>query len=229
MHFIEEIFNNRVNTQTHKKLIRYGKGVFEGPWLKLKIIGSKVNITSTFHYVDEFYEFIFSRVLFEKIPVDISIAYNEDISEELMEFGIKNLQKNSRSGIFKFKFEAEMDLNLFKKLRKYKILFNLKTEIFNMRVKDSYPKPNKDVVTNFCRFQFSKEFIEPFSKEFLFDLEHILKEVEISHTIEIEDVELPKKIVDFKQARIEAKRIGKIIRKIQEGNSEEVKEIKFRA
>ena len=229
MHFIKEIFNNKINNQTHKKLIRYGKGVFQGPWLKLKIVGSKVNVSSTFHYVDEFYEFIFSKIFFEKIPVDISITYNEEISEKLLKLGVKNLQKTSRSGIFKFKFEAEMDLDLFKKLRQYKILFNLKNEIFSMRVKESYPKPNKDAVTNFCRFQFSKEFIEPFSKEFLFDLEHILKEVEISHTIEVEDVELPKKIVDFKQARIEAKRIGKVIRKIQDVNGEEVREVKFRA
>ena len=214
MHFIKSIFEDKTDDETHKKLVRYSKGVFEGPKIKLKIVGKNVKINSSFHYVDEFYTFIFKKIMTSKIDISGSVIFNEDISNKIEELGLVVEQKVSSRGIYKIKFSGNIGIDELKELKKYKILFNYSSDDFSIKVKNSYPKPNKEFTYDFCKFGFSKEFLDCFLEEFLFDLENLEKEVLIEHKIEVFDVELPKKITDFETARLEAVRIGKVTREV---------------
>jgi len=221
MHYIKDIFNNNKTEHAHSKFIRYSKGKFVGPLLKVKIQKEKIKISGSFHYIDEFLEIIANELKSKIIHIKSNIIWNKDLTEELEKLGIKYTKVSKSRGIFNYTLDNEVNLKKFTEaFNKYNLLVNFKTDNFSFVTKSKLPKPNKEFSADFCKILIPKTMKDEFFKEFLFDiLDKEIKNLEIKHEIEINDIDIPKN-KPFEEARRLAIRKGTIIRKIYL-NSEE--------
>jgi hypothetical protein len=99
-----------------------------------------------------------------------------------------------------------------------------------LKIKQKAPKSAKpstkgegEAKADFCTLKTTKERI---IKDLFFD-EPDFKEIKINHTLEINEIELPKGENDPVQIREKSKRKGKVIRKIIKEGKEEIKEADF--
>jgi len=213
MHFIKEIFTKKISENTHNKFIKYSKGNFVGPLMKITYKKNVVRLTTSIHYLEELIEFIFENFVENEIKVKGKVINNASLRTFLEENDIHILKESRAKGIFKYEIETNLTYDKYKILNKYKNYLNMKTDFFSFNCKNAIPKPNKEVVKDFCKFLFPKEYLEKILIYFVYDSEKAFKKkLEISHQIEITDVLIPKKITDFQIARKEAKRVGTLER-----------------
>lgn len=223
MHFIKDLFEKNLTDHLHNKFIRYSKGNFVGPLLKIKITKNDVKIYASFHYTDELLILVANILGNNPTHIKGSLVWNQDLSQDLAKLGIMYSKVSKMRGIFKYELENDVPLKDFvETMGNYHVLVNVKTDTLSYVTKSSFPKPNKEFGADFCKVTFPLTMVSEVLKEFAFDAPKDLKQIEISHEIEIKDIELPSDVSDFDRARREAKRVGTIKRKIiVDGNETE--------
>lgn len=231
MHYIKDIFEKKNTQHAHDKLIRYSRGVFTGPLLKVKFSKNEIKLNTSFHIVDEIYLMIANWIKNEKVEIEGLISWNKDLTDKFSKVGLKYLKVSKLRGIFKYTLKNEVEflefINIFSK---FHLLVSFKTKDgISVTTKLAFPKPSKPIIANFCKISLPIEFKELILKEFLFDVNipKNLKSVLISNKILIDDIILPP-IEDFEIARRDAKKIGKIIREVEVNTDEKIiSEVKF--
>lgn len=229
MHYIKDIFEDTPTQHSHDKFIRYSKGVFVGPLINIKFTKTNVKISASFHFVDELLV-LATKVLGNKdIFVKGSIVWNEDLSPKLATFGIKYSKVSKSRGIYKYQLENEVRFKDFiDSMRNYNILLTMKTDEVSVSTKSSFPKPNKEFGADFCKAIFPKSMAKEILAEFCFDVkEKAPKDVRITHTLEVNDIILPKDAPNFEVARREAKRVGLIKREVTVDGKQTLTEKEF--
>lgn len=224
MHYMKDIFTDNPTQHAHDKFVRYSKGEFVGPLLDIKISKSQVKLAASFHFVDEILV-LASRVLGnESVYVKGSVVWNEDLTEKLASFGIMYSKVTKSRGIFKYQIENEVKFKDFIDcMRNYNILLTLKHEKVSVSTKNSFPKPNKEFTSDFCKASFPPNMLKEILEEFAFDIDKKTpKHIKIVHKINVNDIILPEDAENFEIARREAKRVGKIERKIAVDGEETV-------
>jgi len=221
MHYIKDIFEKKETQHSHNKFIRYSKGKFVGPLMKIKFSKTDIKIATSFHFTDELLKLMVEIIGDKVIPIKGFLIWNTDLSKELSSIGIKYSKVSKSRGIFKYTIENEVSLKDFmEKMGNFNLLISVKNENISLTTKTSFPKPNKEFGANFCKVTFPVEFKDIIFKEFLFDVKsNSAKSVEIKHEINVEDIELPN-IDDFDKARRLAKRVGTIHRFVSLDGSE---------
>jgi hypothetical protein len=232
MHYIKDIFEGNITKHAHDKFIRYSRGSFIGPLLKIKFTSNSVKLNASFHYVDEIVK-LASEYL-GNVPVHMkgSLVWNQDLSTQLFNLGIKYSKVSKSRGIFKYTLDNEIKIvDFIENMGNFNFLVSFKTGEVQIVTKSSFPKPNKEFTNDFCKATFPISLKDKILKEFAFDINEDkkkIKEINIKHNILISDLELPN-IEDFERARREAKRIGELTREISTNNSESlIKKIKIK-
>ncbi len=215
MHYIKDIFENKKTEHAHNKFIRYSKGEFIGPLIKIKVQKTGIKVGASFHFVDEMLELAADILGEQIIHIKGSLVWNSDLSADLEKLGIKYLKVTKSRGIFKYILDNDVNLKKFIDVfNNYNLLITVKTPNFTLVTKPSFPKPNKEFGPDFCKVLFPIELKDKILSEFAFDIEpEKIKEVYITHEIDINEIELPK-AETFEEARRLAIRKGEIRRKI---------------
>lgn len=230
MHFVKDIFEEKDTEHAHNKFVRYSRGHFVGPLMKIKISKMGVKIYGSFHFVDELLMLIADFLGDKKIYVSGSLIWNRDLSGELAKHGIKYSKIKKSRGIFTYIIENEVNIKSFvDSMKGYNLLLNIKLDEISYVTKSKFPKPNKEITSDFCKAKFPASMTKKILSEFAFDVtKKNPKDIVISHEIIVEDIDLPK-VENFEMARRLAKRIGVIKRKVVVDGGEPVEsEHKFK-
>ncbi|MAG47786.1 hypothetical protein CL617_04225 [archaeon] len=200
MNFIEKIFKNQVDEDIHKQFTRFSKGTFEDRALtRIKKTKNKITV---------------------KVSYDLSKFLVEVFSDLITESEISGkLVKKGKKSEINEKVNSEQLKTLLEE-NDY-CLIDTSTEKYKLKCKKAVPKPGKALDTKFCSATLPMDK----SKEFLFDTDEDFKDAEITHTFIIEEIVVPKEYENNpEEARLNAKRKGKLIRKIILDDKETVKE-----
>jgi len=216
MHYIKDIFEGKKTEHAHNKFIRYSKGNFVGPLLKIKIQKAGIKVAASFHFIDELLE-LAGKVLGDRIVnIKGTLVWNKDLSAELEKLGIKYIKVTKSRGIFKYALDNDVNLKEFIDVfNDYFILITIKTEGFTLVTKSAFPKPNKEFGADFCKIMFPIDMKDEILSEFAFDVKDTskIKDIEIKHEIDIDEIVVPN-TDNFEEARRLATRKGEIRRNI---------------
>jgi hypothetical protein len=225
MHYLKDVFEGVKSQHAHNKFIRYSKGEFVGALLKIKLTKNNVKVYGSFHLVDELLRIIADYLGNKIVHIKGSVVWNEDLSEKLASVGIKYSKVTKSRGIYKYILDNDVEIKDFvDKFNDYNLLLSFKLDNISYVTKSSFPKPNKEFSNDFCKVTLPIELKDKILDEFAFDLSdkerEKLKEVEISHKILIDDIDVPE-AKNFEEARRKAIRKGTIERHIKINGSEE--------
>ncbi len=222
MNFIRKIYEKNVDEKVHQKFIRYSTGEFEKEEFMIKKGSSFVQIKAGFEYLDVMFDMI-AQCVNEDVSLNGIIITKTKIINELNEFGIAPKKVTGK----KYTIEETMTSNKFKefveKFNSCFLLLNLKSGKYIISVKKSIPKPGK-ILEKFVTAKFDLKDLDLIKKEFLFDITvDNFKDISIKHTYIIDEIIIPD---EFKnkpdEARLNAKRKGRITRNIDiDGKTEE--------
>lgn len=229
MHYLKDIFNKVDSEHAHNKFIRYSKGKFIGPKIKIKVTKNGIKLNGSFHLVDELLMLMAEYLKNREVLVKGTLSWNKDLSPELEQTGIKYLKVTKSRGIFNYTLENTIKFKEFvDTLGDYHILISFKEEDITLSTKPKFPKPNKDITNDFCKTNFPQSMAKKILSEFAFDVKQDnIKEILITNDIIVEDIKLPD-IDNFEEARKLAKRAGTIKREvIVNGGEPVVSEVKF--
>ncbi|MDA3855919.1 MAG: hypothetical protein PF569_06660 [Candidatus Woesearchaeota archaeon] len=215
MHYIKDLFEKKDSEHAHNKFVRYSKGEFIGAQIKIKITKKGIKLNGSYHLVDELLTLIADYVGNRDIEIKGTLAWNQDLSPELEQIGIKHLKVKKSRGIFNYvllnsvKFKEFVDT-----LKKYHLLISFKEEDVTLSTKAKLPKPNKEVSHDFCKTNFPESMKKKIMGEFAFDVKNKdAKDIIIQNQIFVDKIDLPQ-TENFDEARRLAKRGGKIVRTV---------------
>ncbi|NQZ84829.1 MAG: hypothetical protein HRU03_03845 [Nanoarchaeales archaeon] len=227
MHYIKDLFEGNMTEHLHNKFIRYSRGDFVGPLLKLKFAKANVKIYASFHFTDELLAIFAEKIGNNEVRAKGTIFWNKDLSPEFEKLGLKFIKVSKARGIFKYTIDNDVVLkDLVKLMDKYYVLLNIKHNGLTYSTKKALPKPNKEFGADFCKLTLPGDMKDLIIDEFVFDLEdrNKVKLIEISHQIKVTDIVLPEGEKDFDIARRQAKRVGKIERVVTVDGEENLSE-----
>lgn len=225
--FIKNIAENNIDEWTHHKFIRYSPGEFKKEEFIMNKGSNFIQIKAGFEYLDVILKLLADLV---KEPVVLygTIISAKDITQDLDELGIEPSKVTGKKYIIEEELTPEKFKEFVEKLaEKTNLLLKLKSDKYSLSVKKSIPKPGK-ILEKFLSAKFEKDDYNKLKEEFLFDAGDFKKAV-IIHTYVITEIEIPKELENNPaEARLKAKRVGKIIRNINLDGKEEVKEYEFK-
>lgn len=231
MHYIKDLFQETPTEHLHNKFIRYSRGEFVGPLIKIRLTKANIKVYASFHFVDELLELVANQLGDNQTHIKGTLLWNKDLGPELEDLGIKYLKVTKARGIFKYTLDNDVVLKKFvEKMNKYHVLINIKEEGLSYTTKTNFPKPNKEFGPDFCKLTLPIEMKDILLSEFAFDYKEKpkLKLLEISHKIQINDIILPQGEENFEIARKLAKRVGRIERVLTVDGEEDLSEKEFK-
>ncbi|MBU1204458.1 MAG: hypothetical protein KKE93_00945 [Nanoarchaeota archaeon] len=229
MNFIKNIYEKNIDEKIHQKFIRYSTGEFEKEEFIIKKGSSFVQIKAGFEYLDVMFDLI-APLVKEDVSLNGVIITKNKIINELNEFGIEPKKVSGK----KYTIQETMTSDKFKdfvnKFNSCFLLLKVKSGKYSISVKKSIPKPGK-TVEKFVTAKFDLKDLDLIKKEFLFDVDvDNFKDISIKHTYVIDEIIIPDEFRNKpEEARLNAKRKGRIIRKIDIDGKTEEKEIELLA
>lgn len=229
MHFIKDIFEGNKTEHAHNKFIRYSKGDFQGPIMKIKLSKANIKIGASVHYADELFTLFAEYLGHKQVHITGSVVWNKDLSSNFASLGIKYSKLSKSRGIFKYILENDVDIKDFvDTMNTFNLIAKIKEDDCSYVTKSTLPKPNKEFGPDFVKVVFPGSFTKRILEEFVFDSKITPKKsVEISHRIIIDDIILPEDTSDFDKARRLATRKGLVSRIIMVDDQEVKTEIKI--
>ncbi|MDP3918926.1 MAG: hypothetical protein Q8Q35_03440 [Nanoarchaeota archaeon] len=228
MNFIRKITENKTDEWVKKVFKRYGKGIYEAKAIVEINKGAKSNtIKTSFEFAEEM-AYNLADSIKGKTRVTGGMITTQKIRDEIP---VPVTGEKQFAGVRTFLLDSEMSKEdvkgLFEKYPEVLILLSFKTEVGELKSKVKSPtssKPGsgkKEPKADFCTFKTQDMSIV---EDYAFDVKDF-KKVKIIHTFQIDDLEVPKGYEnDFKMARLNAIRKGKLIREIIIDDNKEVKE-----
>ncbi|MCD4760032.1 hypothetical protein K8R33_04030 [archaeon] len=203
MLFTNKLFKQEIDQEVHDNLIRFSLGTFEDRALmKITIAKGKLKVDASYDLLKDITKIIAENI--DKISIKGKVIQSKKKDEFDKEISGEELKELCEKNTF--------------------VLLNLTFGEYSVEVGKTIPKPGSALKKNFCKCILPITLLNNFT-----DLKDF-KKLEISHTFVIEEVIVPEEYKnDFAQARIHAKRKGKLIRKIVLDKKESQKEIEFEA
>lgn len=229
MHYIKDIYENKVTDHAHQKFVRYSKGTFVGPLIKIKVTKATVKLSASFHFVDELLLMLADVIGDRVIHIKGFLIWNTDLSSDLAKLGIKYSKVTKSRGIFKYVIDNDVNIKHFvEAFNRYHVLISVKSEDISFVTKSAFPKPNKPFSHDFCKVSFPGTYAKKLLADFAFDVKvENIKDFYAEHEIIIDEINIPTADT-FDEARRLAKRIGTLKRTITvNGNQKESHLIKI--
>ena len=234
--FIRKIFEDSVDALAHLQFVKYSRGEFKNKAMVTCKAQAKgiFRIGTTAEYSNELVRYFAEKVGDDEIKVSGVIMTTLDLDGQL-----DYDEKKNALGIKKYVLEREMTgSKIIELLDKFpKCFFGLSFKIGNteLKIKPKSPKSAKpsskgdsEIKVDFCKLKTDdRELVD----ELLFDVKDF-KEVLVTHTFNIEEIvvsdELKKEANgDYARIKEEAKREGKVLRKLIVDGEEKVVEKEF--
>ena len=236
MNYLREIFSgNYEKDYIHKRFIRYGRGNFLGPYLRI-VKGKTINVTASYGFENILAYCLIKYLssLNEDISADISgnIYSSEDITPELsfidLNFDMKkkqriNIYKLSRETLSSEKIQKLLELfNDNDKIKKASLLLSIDSTKGKLKTKKSIPKPQAGLDKEFSKLSIPRDAENTLLDELVFSkkIEKLPDSIEIQYYYTFTKLIVPEEYVgNFSLARIHAKRAGTISREIRADGS----------
>ncbi len=227
INFIKNIYEKNVDEKAHEKFVRYSIGDFEKEEFIIKKGASFVQVKAGFEYLSVILE-LMSNLVKENVSLNGMIITKKDILPEIKDFGIEPEKITGKKYTIKEDMGPERFKEFISKFNDYFLLLNLKSGKYSISVKKSIPKPGK-LVEGFVKAKFEKNDFQKIKNEFLFDVNtEDFKQASIKQTYVIEELIAPEGCSP-EEARLNAKRKGKIVRKISIDGEEQENQIELLA
>ncbi len=223
MNYIKKIFEDRVDETVHQRLVRYGRGDYEGVSSMELINGKNIKIKSTFEFSNDLFGTIAENTK-EEAEVNGSIIAVREFENELS-FGLASYKKKkgANTGEIDTTLKPEQMKETYEKFKNNFILLNVESENFSLKVGKKLPKPGGKIKEDFCKASLPKELLT----EFVWETKNFKKAI-IKHTFTINDLIVSKEYEsDYAKARIMAKRKGKLKRTVEFDGKKIQKEAEF--
>lgn len=229
---LKRIFSGKSDEEVHGEFIKFSRGVFDNRYLiEAKKQKDKWNIKTGY----EFANFLVRKCL-EKIngEIDISgiIVFTGSLEDSKVPIERVKQFMGIKQYIINAKVNASDVLNLMNKYPKAFFALSLKFGDGELKIKAKAPKSakpsnkeDKEVKADFCSLKTNDQGI---IDDLFFDF-HDFNEIKIKHSLNIQEVIIPKGIDDPVKMREMSKRKGKIIREINVDGRVEKKEVEFEA
>ena len=236
--FIKKIFENKDSDESvHSQFIKFSKGEFPNrAMIRARNTKGNYTIATTSEYAKEIIIYLAEKLGDKPVQVTGAIISALDLD------GFDYNEKKMAMGVRKYMIDKEMTGNEILELCKIEkafiaLSFNV-DENTSLVIKPKSPKSAKGASSNKNPDKKAKiDFIKLKTDDadlvngLIFDDEaKDFKKIEIKHDFIINDIILPEeKIEDFSKIREMAKRKGEIIRNLDIGGKEVVKEVDFTA
>lgn len=224
MNYIKKIFEKKTDETVHQKLVRYGKGEYETAFMQITK-GKNLKIKTSFEFTNDFFGIIAENIK-SKAEVKGNISIGRDFENE-MKIEVANYKKTKQMHMAEIETELKPEemKEIYEKFKDGIILLNVKSENYNLSTGKKLPKPGGKVKEDFCKATLPLEFLEEFIWE-----EKNFKNAIIKHVFKVNDLIVPKEYEnDYAQARVMAKRKGKLKRIIELDGRVVEKEVEFEA
>jgi hypothetical protein len=212
MDFIHGIYEKNIQDHIHRKFVKYGVGEFEREVIYLKT-GSNVHIQAGIDYLDILF-FILGKYAEQDISITGDLVTSEDIKDDLHSFGITPVSSRAKKYSLRETFTPSRLQDFLKQFSCYYMLFSAKSGKNSITVKKSLPQKGS-LIEKLVSAKFDKKYSKDIQDDFLFDWQGDFKQAELHHTYIIEELIVDSDLLkrDAAQARLEAKRKGKILRR----------------
>jgi hypothetical protein len=229
MNFIKNIYEKNIDEKVHQKFVRYSTGEFEKEEFMIKKGSSFVQIKAGFEYLDVMFD-LMAQCINEDVSLNGMIITKNKIINELNEFGIEPKKVTGKKYIIEETMTSDKFREFVNKFNSYPLLLKLKSGKYSISVKKSIPKPGK-ILEKFVTAKFGLKDLDLIKKEFLFDTKvDNFKDISIKQTYVIDEIIIPEEFKNNpEEARLNAKRKGRIIRKIDIDGKTQEKEIELLA
>jgi hypothetical protein len=218
MHFIKKIWLKQFDAKVHSQFTRFSRGVFENRAVINTTKNKNIKVSGTFELANDFV--LFAASLAKNFSVS-GILFARDNPEALLNsIGLKPEIKKKKN-IFEAGIDGKLAAEQISRMGEvaYFMLFSMQSEGIDLKMKKKMPRPSKSgkekVDDKFCILNLDAKFFPQLKEEFLFGLPPDFKKARISHMYTIKEVTLPQGEKDFELMRLNAKKKGKILRKIE--------------
>ena len=221
MNFLKQIATGKTNEETHKALVRFGKGTFEREEIIIKKQGKNIKLLAGLDMLNPFHRFVASHCDSE-VDANGTIPTKRDVDTILSSHGVnfegmRRFGKSGKKYVFHHEFSPEKFKSFVEDLFDFYLLFNVKSGVNTVKVKKQETPKIGSLSPKFVSASVSSDAIKDVIDEFLFDAGvSIFKSANVVYTFVIDDVIVDDKMLkgDALLARLEAKRKGTLIRKI---------------
>jgi len=238
MNFIRKITEGKIDAWVKKQFLRYGRGTYEKKAVvQISRTSSGATIHTSFEFAGEL-AYLLADSVQGKTAVTGGIITTQKISDEVdFEFAGQKQFAGVKTFLIDTPLTKAQIKGLYEKFPFTLIFLSFSTDAGQIKTKVKNPKSTKpsskgsaeeeEVKADFCTFKTKDaKLIE----DLTFDIKETFQKVSISHTFEINDLEIPKQYEkDFAGARLHAIRKGKLIREITLDGRKLVKNYKLEA
>jgi len=208
---LRKIFENKADEDAHRYFVRFGKGEYRGRFLLSFRKSQKIKVYGSFEWANDF------------VKLANELKTLKFSGKVLMKDKIAGKEGKKKAGVFVYEIESSL---LSEYENAYHYLLDANDSEIVLKIKKALPKPGKSeakIDDKFCSLELDLKYWQQVREAFFWDVPEC-KKVEISHTLQINEIVMPKGIDDPEEIRRLAKRKGKIIRKVNADGKEIVKE-----
>ncbi|MFH1403346.1 MAG: hypothetical protein ABIH11_03665 [Candidatus Altiarchaeota archaeon] len=227
MHFIRGIFGGSVGDGAHGFFTKYGRGDFSGPVLGVKVGKGVLRVTGSPEYCGGV-GWVLAGSVEGSLDVSGCIYSRVDFRGALSGLGVDFLDK-TKKGYYTVELDSELDSGVLKGV--YESvgdgfpLLNVKGDKpWSLSSGKKLPKPGGGVKDNFVKASLGGSALGLLMEDLLFDVDGGFKGASVSHRYVIDEVVAPGDVKDPGEARIRAKRKGKVVRTVVVDGSERTSE-----
>lgn len=221
--FIKKIWQEK-GEEAHSYFVRFGRGKFGNRAVLVLQKTSKIKLRGSFEWTNDFVN-LASEIT--NANFSGTILSREEITE------LREFLSKKKTGLFEYDV---LGINSEKikeiKNKGYAMLLEAETDSkdITLKIKKKLPKPGKSneakIDDKFCQLEADLKYWPQIKEDFMLPE---CKKAKISHTFIIEEIIFPQGEKDFTKIREEAKRKGKIIRKVESDGQETKEEKVFEA
>jgi len=208
--FLKKVIEKNNAESAKRYFLRFGKGVYNQRFLISYTKGKNIKVRGSFEWANDFVRFV---------------KENKDLRFFGRVMSLEKIQgMNGKKKGASFVYDVE-ESSLEEFQNPYFYLVNVNSNDIVLKIKKALPKPGKEadkIDDKFCALDIDVKYWPKFKEYFFWDVPEG-KKVQIEHTLEVTEVEIPKD-VPTEEVREKSVRKGKIVRKITVDGKETVKE-----
>lgn len=201
--FLKKVLTNKGDEYTHRYFVRFGKGQYNRRFLiSLNKVAGKIKIRASFELANDLVKFV--------SEINKNLKFSGNI---LTKDKVSGFEGKKKAGVFVYEI-SESGIDQFENA--YYYLLDLNHPEIVLKIKKNLPKPGKaeeKIDDKFCALDLDLKYLPQIKETFFWDVAEC-KKVKIEHDVIIEEIEFPKDEKDPVKIRELAKRVGKIVRRI---------------
>ncbi len=227
MHYLRILMEGGSDAGIHSLFTKYGRGEYLGPVCDVDV-GKNIKYKASIEYAGVFG--LLTAMSGGDLNVEGTVFAKDDFRDVLSSLGIDFKDKSKVKQSYyvaevKGTYPSDAMAKFYDAVPYATVLFTIKGGKSQMKCKKKPPKPGKDKILDFCSGTIDKSVLDKMMEDIFFDVKGFTK-AKCENTYVIKELVVPAG-VEPAQARIDAKRVGEIVRKVNTDGVEKVSKVKL--